>query len=248
MKFYIFNNNFELIDRLEDAGFVGNLFVYNTHNADYFTKIARDLDVHKKIMYMVAIRPYVISPEYLVMVHKSIRDIARGSRLQLNLISGHIKPNEDVVRTLGDVNSKSTSVERSEYLVEYIDMMNTLPKEDKPDYYVSVTNTFTFEAAARHGDKMIIRYSQYLDGRYELSNQKVMVSCTAVIRETQEELDKLNMNGIPHRADLDKFTHEDMNNVLARLQKDGINEIIFSSWNEKDLEEIINFVKNYNKK
>ena len=247
MKFYIFNSDFNLIGKLEDAGFTGNLFTYNTNQADYFTQIAKDVGIHKKIKYMVAIRPHVISPEYLIMIDKGIKEISRGNRLQINLISGHIKEDEkDVVRTLGPITNKSTTIERSKYLIEYVDLMNTLSERDKPDYYISVSNNFTFDTASKYNDKMIIQYSQYINNTYNLKDKRVMIAVTPVIRRTQEELDNLEEYNIQHKIDLKTFTYDQMTEMVNKIKNEGIDEIIFSAWNAGDTEEIINFVKDYN--
>jgi len=247
MKFYLFNSDFNLIDKMEDAGFTGNLFTYNTNQADYFTQIAKDIDIHKKIKYMVAIRPHVISPEYLVMIDKAIKQMSRSQRLQINLISGHMKPDEqDVVRTLVEVNNKSTTIERSEYLIKYLELFNTIPEHEKPDYYVSVTNKFTFEVAVKNNEKMIIGYSDYLSEKFDLKNKKIMISVTPIIRKTQLELDNLEDYNVQHRSDLKTFTYDQINDLVNKIKDEGIDEIIFSAWNAGDTEEIINFVKDYN--
>lgn len=248
MKFYVFNSDFQIIDRLEDAGFTGNLFVYGTHQSDFFTKIVKDIDVHHKIKYMVAIRPYVISPEYLGMIHNSIASLAQNdSRLEINLISGHIKPDEEnVIRTLGAVNNNSSQMDRSEYLIEYVDMLSTLPKASRPNFYVSVTNKFTLEAARRNNAKAIIGYSSYVKDIYDIDYKKTMVAITPVLRKTQEELDKLKEYNIRHKSDLKTFTYHQLTELVNSLKKDGIEELIFSFWNDEDKEEIINFVKEYN--
>lgn len=250
MKFYLFNSDFDLIDRLEDAGFTGNLFVYGTHQSDFFTKIARDIDLHKKIKYMVAIRPYVISPEYLGMIHNSISGLARNnSRLEINLISGHIKPDEEnVIRTLGAVNNNSSQTERSEYLIEYIDMLSTLPKAVKPNIYVSVTNNFTLEAALRNNAKSIIGYSAYLNNLYDIDHKSTMIAITPILRKTKEELDNLKEYNIQHKADLKAFTYDEFSDLVDSLKQDGIKELIFAFWNDGDKEEVINFVKEYKRR
>ncbi len=248
MNFYLFNSDFNLIDKLEDIGFTGNLFIYNTNQSDFFTQIAKNLDVNKKIKYMVATRPYVTSPEHLVNIHKSIREIATSDeRLQINLISGHIKENEEnIIRTIGEVNNRSTSIEKSNYLIKYLDILNDLPDGDKPDYYVSVTNNFTFDTAKKYNNKMIIGYSHYISNYFDLTNTRTMISVTAIIRKTQEELDNLEEYNIQHKSDLSTFTYSQMTQLINRLKDDGIEEIIFSAWNAKDTEEIINFVDYYN--
>jgi hypothetical protein len=247
MNFYIFNSDFDLISKLEDAGFTGTLFIYNTNESDFFTKIARDVDIHKRIKYMVAIRPHALSPEYLIRIDKSIKEISKDNRLQINLIAGHMKPDEiDVVRTISEVSNQSTSIERSKYLIKYIELLNKIEDRDKPDYYVSVTNDFTFSVAAKNNEKMIIGYSQYLENRYDLKNKKVMISVTPILRKTNKEIEQLKDYNVPNTSDLKMFSYEQMTDLVNNLKSDGINEIIYSSWNSEDTEEIINFVREYN--
>lgn len=246
MKFYLFNPDFKLLSEMEEAGVVGNLFTYDTKQSDFFTKIARDIDVHKKIKYMVAIRPHVLSPEYLVKIHKSIKEIAKEDRLQINLISGKINAEEqEIIRTLGKITNKSTTIERSNHLIEYIELLNQLPQREKPDYYVSVTNEFTFETASKYNNKMIVPYHQYMNNRYDVADKKIMIYLTPIIRKTQKELDNIEGYEVQNIEDI-KFTHDSMTNLVDKLQNEGIKEIIFSAWNIEDIRKNLDFVKEYN--
>lgn len=246
MKFYLFNPDFKLLSEMEEAGVVGNLFTYDTKQSDFFTKIARDIDVHKKIKYMVAIRPHVLSPEYLVKIHKSIREIAKEDRLQINLISGKINAEEqEIIRTLGKITNKSTTIERSNHLIEYVELLNQLPQREKPDYYVSVTNDFTFETASKYNNKMIVPYHQYMNNKYDVADKKIMIYLTPIIRKTQKELDSLEGYEVQNIEDV-KFTHDSMTSLVDRLQSEGIKEIIFSAWNIEDIRKNLDFVKEYN--
>ncbi len=249
MRFYTFNSDFELIDLLEDAGFTGCLFVYHPKSPDYFTQIARDVDIHKKIKYMIAVRPYVVSPEQLVSLTKTITQISQRNSIQINLVSGHIKPDEkDLVRTIGDVNNKSSKKERLEYLIKYVDMLNTLPIEDKPDYYVSTTNDLVFDAVSNYDDKMIIDYKHYVDKRFNITNlNKVMISLGPIIRNTKEELDDISKNSsmISNNDNL-YFTEDELKEFVKRLEANGIQEIMLWHFSKEELINIINFVKKYN--
>jgi hypothetical protein len=246
MKFYLFNPDFKLLSEMEEAGVVGNLFTYDTKQSDFFTKIARDIDVHKKIKYMVAIRPHVLSPEYLVKIHKSIKEIAKEDRLQINLISGKINAEEqEIIRTLGKITNKSTTIERSNHLIEYIELLNQLPQREKPDYYVSVTNDFTFETASKYNNKMIVPYHQYMNNKYDVTDKKIMIYLTPIIRKTQKELDNIEGYEVQNIEDI-KFTHDSMTSLVDKLQNEGIKEIIFSAWNIEDIRKNLDFVKEYN--
>jgi len=244
INFYFFSSDFEVIDKLESAGFAGALFIYNASSEDPFTKISRKMVKDSKFKYMVAVRPYVISPQYLSMINKSFESIS-SSRLQLNLISGHIKPNEkNIGGIIGDVNDSSTSIERSDYLIKYLDSLHSM-KARFPDFYVSVTNSFTFDAAKRHGDKVIIPYSQYINNTYDLSGMHTMISVTPRLRKTQEDIDALKRNSVQHKSDMADFSYDAFYDIVKQAEEQGIKEIILSSWEMVDTEHIIEFVKEY---
>jgi hypothetical protein len=248
MNFYLINPYFELITTMEDAGITGNLCTYESWEPDYFTRIARDIDIHKKIKYMVAIRPHVLSPEYLVKITKSIKKISKEDRLQINLVSGHINPEDyETNKILGTVTNKSTGQERSDYLIKYINLLNQLPQEEKPDYYVSVTNDFTFKAASKHNDKMIIPYSVNIDNADDLDYNKIMIYFTPILRKTQKELDNLSGYNLKEIED-SKFTYETMTNLVNKLKNQGIQEIMFGFRNMEDIKRNIDFIKEYNYK
>jgi hypothetical protein len=244
MEFYFFTSDFNLIKELETIGFEGVLFTYNAKSHDYFIRIARNISSETKIKHMVAIRPYVISPQYLSMISKSIGEIKKDI-LQINLISGHIKDEEKHIGGIvGSVNDSSSSIERSKYLIEYIGSLENLGT-DKPDYYISASNEFTIATAKKYNSKTIIAYSQYKNNLYDFDRTKSMISITPILRKTQEEIDALPENTIQHRIDMENFTYEQFNDIVDNIKNDNINKIIMSAWNMDETRHIINFVKQY---
>jgi len=244
INFYFFNSDFSLIKKLEDSHFTGVLFTYHIRSNDYFTKIVKNIHLTNKIKYMVAIRPYVISPQYLCMISNSINEMSEN-RLQINLISGHIKKTEEGIGgIIGDVNDSSSSIDRSKYLIKFIETLQSLNVK-LPDFYVSVTNDFTFATASKHDNKMIIGYSQYKENKYDLSNKKIMVSITPILRETEEELASLRTDTVQHISDMGKFTYKEFKKIVDKIKSEQINEVILSSWNMEDTYHIIDFVKKY---
>jgi hypothetical protein len=241
MNFYVINPHFELFTEMEDAGIIGTLLTYHSRESDYFIKVARNIDTHKKFKYMIAIRPHLISPEYLVRLTEGIKEISEGNRIQINLVSGAVVDEEyEMDRTLGPITNKSTTQERSNYLIEYIKMLNQLPQEIKPDYYVSATNDFTIKAASEYDDKMMIPYHKYIYIKDDLRDKKVMVYLAPILRETQEELDNLTGYDIKNIEDV-KFTYQEMNNLVNKLEEEGIKEMMISAWDYEDIQRNINF-------
>jgi hypothetical protein len=248
MKFYLINQDFALFPAMEDAGISGNLFTYHTGESDFFTKIARHMAPRQRLKYMVAIRPHVLSPEYLIRINKSIKEISKENKLQINLIAGDLGNNSkenEMEWTLGPITNKSTTKERSNYLIEYIDLLDKLPQNEKPDYYISISNEFLLEASLKHNAKMLIPWGQYIYDNVDLPYNKVMISLAPIIRKTQEELDNLTEYNLEEIKNV-KFTYETLTNLINKFKDQGIREIIFGARNDEDVKRSIEFIKYYN--
>ena len=193
------------------------MFTHDIPEGDMFVKTAKDIKQGENIKYLVAIRPYTISPQYLSMINRSMDSIDRG-RLQINLISGYIKDHEDGVGgVVGDVNDKSSAPDRSNYMIEFLKVLNEMDQDkespgywrdpnhkNKLDIYVSTTNSYVFEAVKKYGHKIILPYHIYARGGWsdflkdssisiplELDGTEVMIAITPIIRKTEEELNLL---------------------------------------------------------
>jgi hypothetical protein len=275
MNFYYFNTHVEDIEELRSNNFYGGLFIYDVPLGDRFTKIARIIDSDIEMKYLIAIRPYVVSPQYLCMLYNSVNSMHPG-RLQINIVTGsgdiqrevkHSRTeylnsdNKDFGGILGPVTDLSSNIDRSNYLIEYIDMINSL-KTNKPDLYVSVTNEYVFNAAAKNNNKIIIPYAMYKYKKFNIENMNVMVAIKPILRKTSEELDNLpkpsgiwnKYQGQYDRKEYDYFTYSEFAELMDQFKSDGITEVLISSCRIEDiynppLEErfhIMNFVKQYN--
>jgi uncharacterized protein YkvS len=202
---------------LNNNSFSGVMFTHDIPEGDMFVKTAVDINPNEHIKYLVAIRPYTISPQYLSMINRSIGRIDRD-RLQINLICGYIKDHEDGVGgVVGDINDSSSIIDRSNYMIEFLKVLNEMDQDKEspgywsdPNYrnqldvYVSTTNSYVFEAVKKYGHKIILPYHIYARGHWsdtarhrsamiplELGNTEVMIAITPIIRETEEEIDLL---------------------------------------------------------
>jgi hypothetical protein len=269
MKFYYFGGSFGngLISKLEASNFDGVMFTYVPHQGDIFTKIARDMKLTEKIKYLVAIRPYTISPQYLCMISQSINSIM-PDRIQINLISGYIKEDErDFGGIIGKPNDLSDSITRSNYLMEYIksiDKMknNKISSAEDLDFYVSTTNEYVLEATKQSDSKIIVPYQDYKNGHWtvwndkhkrlqkgatiDLSNSNVMIALTPIIRKTKEKLDAVDKRHVVH--DTGYFTHQEFHDLVQKLEKENIHGLLMNAYPLSELETLMKFVKNYTEK
>jgi hypothetical protein len=258
MNFYYFGNESD-VDNLVKNKFSGILFTYNARQSDYFAYSSRKINTEEEFKYMIAIRPYVISPQYLAMMFRSFEKIKSNS-LQVNLISGHIKEEEKGYGgIIGEVNDFSSKVDRSNYLIKYIHTLNDLNKKEMDvrkknlvDFYVSTTNKFIFDEASQNKNKMIVSYSDYKKSEFIINpGDKIMISIGPVIRDTQEELDLIDKkNRNVNKNDTVFFTKEQLISVLEDInhKHKDIDEILFFAWPEEEKERIFNFVNEYKNK
>jgi hypothetical protein len=257
MKIYFFGGEHHFIDSIYESGFDGVLFLYNAISPDYFTTLISHKDKLKKdFSYMIALRPYAMSPQYLSMINRTISDIIDG-RLEINLISGHPKEIERPYNSfVGDINDWSSKIEKSKYLIEYLEALSQLadrckhPEKDIPNAYVSTTNEFVLEAANKHGHKMIIPYPTHnqwkKDGTYErigekfpISTENILVSFAPIITFPDEShLRKPSYN----TSDTIFVTSEELVEKLNDLKNEGIYGILLASW-EDTRSDILRFVK-----
>lgn len=270
MKFYYFNGGNHIangkIRKLEKSGFTGVLFTYEAISRDYFTQIARDIRQDEKIKYMVAIRPYAISPQYLTMISTGMNEIM-PNRLQINLISGHIKDNEfNFGGIVGDVNDQSSNIKRSNYLIEYLKEIDKIKSkvtiENYPDFFVTTTNPYVFKTAKELNQKMIIPYPEFKSGHWKeyedynssnkkwlgekinLENTDIMIALSPVLRDTKEELKKASEKMKSRNTAY--FTTKEFTMFIQSLKEKNINKIMLRPrLIEEEENRVINFVKNF---
>jgi hypothetical protein len=277
MNFYYFNggNHIEsnLIRTLDKIGFTGVLFTYDAMAGDYFTRIARDIKIDEKIIYMVAIRPYIISPQYLTMISLGIERIM-PNRLQINLISGHVKPIEqNIGGIIGEVNDQSNHIEKSNYLIQFLKEINKMQKNKTYihgiDFFVSATNEHTFNTAKALRQKIILPYREYKRGHFleysnyggdgtiwpgesiRLQNTTTMISLSPILRKTKEEITLIqkNIEKEKENNDTDYFTFEEFDQLILELKKQGIDHIMLIPWPEdRELSFVLEYVKEFNQR
>ena len=228
-----------LSEVLEKSGFTGILFAWSSFGEDYFTHIANKIDPQTKIKYMVAIRPYTVSPQYLSRTYRSMNNISEN-RILVNFVSGWVYDEEKKVGgILNSVNDMSSSIDRSSYLIEYIKTLNEV-KKILPDFYISVTNEFVFNASANN--KCIIPYSWYKINKFNLEPTRSMIHISPIIRESQEEIDSIDKSGWPQ--DIEFFTKSQFKEFFYGLERKNFDGILISNnLSQHETNNIINIIK-----
>jgi hypothetical protein len=275
MKFYYFGGTFsegaKTASNLNANNFDGVMYTYDATQGDMFTRVAEDIKKNEKIKYLIAIRPYTISPQYLCAINDSINEMMKD-RLQINFISAYIKDHEaNVGGIVGEIKDSSSKIERSNYMIEFLKVLNEM-KENKNslDFYVSTTNEYVFDVVKKYNNKIIIPYSLYSrktwtdhnlnkfpskNDNIDLSGIEAMVALTPIIRETREELDGLTeyaLRPVWKKGEISKvvndvgyFTYEEFDEFVKSLEYDGIDSLLINAVPDEEHEIIIPFIKKY---
>ena len=245
MQIYFFGSTINQVNNLYENHFDGSLFLFNNAGpADHFIRIARNMDITKNFKYMVAIRPYVISPQYLTMINTSMTEISEN-RLEINLISGFTKEEEKNTNgILGDINDLSSNIEKSNYLIKFLESLNNIELNGmkKPDVYVSCTNIFTLNAAKKYNYKIIMPYSVYQNHVDDIENNKTIISIGPIFKNNELDCD-IDLNEYPNATKC--FTYETFTKFLNEFKNKGIYGVMLFGIDEKHQNQIISFVKQF---
>jgi len=199
---------------LESNGFSGTMYPYGIFNNDFFTQIPSIAKEDSKFKYIIAIRPHVISPQYLSMICNSLNK-KYPNRIILNFVTGWIEEYEsNFGGILSYPNDKSSRIDRSEYMIEYIKVFKNL-KTTIPKFYISTTNKEKFEERKVKNFPMIVPYFRYKSEMFDLEDTEYIISISPVFNEKESD-----------SMDNDFFTKETFLNFLKECKEKNINGIL----------------------
>lgn len=218
--------------RLEKAGYESVLLVYHSKVPDFLTKAVRVMSEKQKLKYMVAVRTYAISPEYMAMICQSINEMA-PNKIILNVVSGDIQGGETSIDDLILVNQ---FLQTTESRINYTDMwLNKFLSMDilrsKPPIVMGGHSDETRRLAIKHNAthlSMINRHNEHLKGRNPITNRKQMICFGLVVRDTQEEADKF---GEEFFSESEKLlficgTRQHLKDKIKYLESIGISDLL----------------------
>lgn len=196
---------------LEYNKFDGVMYPYVISKNDYFTRISRIIQ-NDNFKYIVAVRPYSISPQYLSMICSSINEI-NDEVLSINFISGWIYEEEkDFGGILSDINDNSSNIERSNYMLEYTKEFKRLCNNK---FYVSTTNETVFNFCAENDFPIIIPYSWYKINKFDLTDKEYIICICPIIGHDK-----------PDSVDIENFSEDTFIEFLRECELNNVSGIL----------------------
>lgn len=156
-------------DLLEDSGFYGWLLPYAVGVPDPFTRIARSLKTNQKLKYLVAVRPYTISPQYLLAISKSL-DLIQEDRVRINFVPGLTDGEESFGGVFSDVNDSTSFEDRKKFFCSYLEKFKDWDVK-KPYTYVSGMKDSLCPNMDNLADANIVNYGRLVNGTLDTSDK-----------------------------------------------------------------------------
>ena len=145
---------------LESAGFDGMLLGYAIEG-DPFTWVSKISEKESKFEYVVAVRPWTISPQYVTQILDSLNEISSPEKISINFVPGGLNQREkEFGGILGEVNENSDQQYRREYLADFMKEFHRLHTE-KNKIFVSGHHPEIAEICNLYSDYIIMDYQVY---------------------------------------------------------------------------------------
>ena len=232
---------------LEKFGFFAILLPYTETSGDNFIRIAKTIEKDKAIKYMVAIRPYTISPQYLSGICSSLEEFAK-ERIMINFVVGSPSEIGKKETILGEITDISDHFAKREYLAKYVQIFKDINSHNTTKICISGGSKEVISVTESLADYGIIAYSKYLQDDFKMTKPKI-ISFSPVIVESHKETNSNNLI-----SDVIFCTEDELESLILKIKNDGIDDIMFYivdvlSFDKNDQKiKLMNFVKSFNEK
>jgi len=227
----------DLSVELENIGYESVLLTFHSQSPDYLVKSAAALIPGQNLKYMIALRPYHISPQYCGMITEAFNQID-PNRLIFNWIAGDDKstageqPQMDVY---GNTDTLDSIIKRTTFLRNFIKDYNSISfLTNKPQMIFSGYSEYTLETTKMFDGTSLSMIDDYRDNLARFNGIKNrMVAVSPIILDTQEDVDEYK-KFLPTKGSrlLEMSivgTRENVKKDLLKLENEGITDVLINT-------------------
>lgn len=234
---------------LEDCRYKSVLLTFHSQQPDYLIKSAACLIPGHKLKYMIALRPYHVSPQYLSMMTKAYNEIDRD-RLVINWIAGDFHNRLDEPDTELDVFLESELIDtiqkRTTFLRNFVKMYKFYcPVSERPPMVFSGYSDYTLETVKIHEGTSLCMLDTYRENIKKFDGiEKRMVSANVTVLESNKEIEEYKEKVVPVNPRHTNFSiigdYETVKQKIINLKDEGITDLLLFTntdildldWNE----------------
>jgi hypothetical protein len=169
----------DIANKVHDVGYESLLLVYDSFLDNVVVNVANTINPKHTFKYIIAIRTYSVSPEYLAQVYETFEKIAPG-RVTFNIIPGNIKPYETSINDVVFIEDKIDTKEKlNDYTLEWLKKYKKLSVRKKLPPLMLSGQTIDFQKySIENGIINIIKVNDFLNqyGSTLLNNKNQIVS------------------------------------------------------------------------
>jgi len=182
----------DLSSELEDCGYYSILLTFHSESPDYLIKSAAALIPGNRLKYMIALRPYHMSPQFCAMVTEGYNQI-EPNRLMFNWIAGDFDNRNDEptqVDIFGKTELIDNIIKRTTFLRDFVKQYNSFSLvSKKPEMVFSGFSNYTLETTKIFNGTSLCMIDDYRKNikRFDGVGGR-MVCVNPIILESDEEI------------------------------------------------------------
>lgn len=252
-----------LSSELENSGYYSVLLTFHSQQADYFVKSAAALTPGHKLKYMIALRPYHVSPQYCAMMTIAYHEIDKN-RLMFNWVAGDFHTRNDEPHTEFDIFLKSEPVDtvekRTVFLRDFVKMYKLYcPTSAKPEMVFSGYSDYALDTVRMFNGTSLCMLDTYRGNAQRFEGiEKRMAAVTISILDSNNDIEEYSQKALHHNPNLMGHTlagdYETVKNKILALENEKITDLLIityvpsldKSWNKENYKRVNKLVKEIN--
>lgn len=222
---------------LEEVGYKSVLLTFNSEHPDYFIKSAVALIPGNRLKYMIALRPYHVSPQFCAMMTEGYNQID-SNRLIFNWIAGDFDKRTDEGKqfdVFGETESTDTIVKRTTFLRKFVELYNSFGFVSvRPEMIFSGFSKYTLETTKIFNGTSLCMIDDYRKNIKDFSEiNKKMVCVSVVLVDKKEDVEKFyEVSDIVNPRFRDTSIVDTKDNIYKRLNSlasEGITDVLIDT-------------------
>jgi alkanesulfonate monooxygenase SsuD/methylene tetrahydromethanopterin reductase-like flavin-dependent oxidoreductase (luciferase family) len=210
------------IKSIDDVGYDSILTTFHSDEEDYFIKAANALFEEQKTKYMVAIRPYALTPAYLSMMIKGFDQIS-ANKLILNVVSGTTDEEQSLFENITSIHDRK--IESGKFILNLRKINDNLPA-----IFFSGGSDQTIHNSFNYGDGIIYLLEDHLNNsnRFDIITGRKILKIFLIIKDTYAEAEKI-FNDLKNERQIKNCIYGTKETVSKELNRFKNFELMFSS-------------------
>lgn len=241
----------DLTKELDDVGYYSVLLTVHSRSADYLPKVASILPNEAKIKYMLAVRPYLLSPQYFMMLWSALQSIEKD-RVIINWVHGTLGPKENFDAVLNIPENMQKPMVRKKHMREFLealDKTNLFKPTDMPESLLSGGSEDTLKMVKQFGMNLGTGYDIIRDEheRYKkMEFPRTYVQVSIIVRDTDEEAELIRSKNVLENRNIIVGSKDTVLKKIQELGSLGATDLLISnafSGGKEERNIIHNFIK-----